>query len=84
MLSQAICNGKKSWNELCTIPLTTQEDANHSEDTTKQTDKYSCHFQTTDATTGLHHCHMHYAYHKKIDFCQYHKHIVDNQTSKFK
>jgi hypothetical protein len=61
-LSQAICNGKNSWNETCTIPPhTIQEDAKQSGDTTKQTDRYSCHFQTTDvATTGLHHCHMHH------------------------
>jgi len=66
VLSQAICNGKKSWVKTCTIPHTVQEDAKKNGDTTKQTDEYYCHFQTTDvATTGLHHCHMQNAYHQK-------------------
>ena len=63
VLSQAICNGKKSWIQTHTIPHTIQENAKKSEDTTKQTDRYSCHFQTMDvAKTGLHHCHTHIAY----------------------
>jgi hypothetical protein len=58
VLSQAICNGKKSWIQTHTIPRAIQEDANKSGDTTKQADRYSCHLQTTDfATTGLHQCH---------------------------
>jgi hypothetical protein len=66
MLSQAICNGKKSRIETCTIPHAIQEDSKKSGYTTKQTDRYSCHLQTTDvATTGLFHCHMQNAYHQK-------------------
>jgi len=63
VLSQAICNGKKSWFETCTIPHAIQEDAKTSGDATKQTDRYPCHLQTTDvATTGLHHCHIQNVY----------------------
>jgi len=59
VLSQAICNGKKSWIQTRTIPHAIQKDTKKSGDTIKQLDRYSCHFQTTDvATTGLHHCHM--------------------------
>ena len=65
VLSQAICNGKKSWIQTHTIPNAIQEDAKNSGDTTKQTDTHSCDFQTTDfATTGLHHCHTQNAYHQ--------------------
>jgi ABC-type multidrug transport system ATPase subunit len=51
VLSQAICNGKKSWIQTCTIPHPIQGDTRKSEDTTKQADRYSCHFQTTDVAT---------------------------------
>ena len=85
VLSQAICNGKKSWIQTCTIPHPIQGDTRKSEDTTKQADRYSCHFQTTDvATTGLHHCHMQNAYRKKIGLHQCHMHIAYNQTSTMK
>jgi hypothetical protein len=66
VLSQAICNGKKSWIQARTIPHAIKEDANESGDTTKQTHRYPCHFQTMDvATKGLHHCPMQNAYHQK-------------------
>ena len=68
-LSHAICNGKMSWIQTHTMPLTIQEDAKKTGDTTKQTDRHSCHFQTTDvATTGLHDCHKRIAYNQTSTF----------------
>jgi hypothetical protein len=85
VLSQAICNGKKSWIQTRSIPLTIQEDAKKSGDTTKQTDRYSCHFQTMDAaTTGLHHSHIHNAYHQKQICISVTSHVAYNGISTYK
>lgn len=55
VLSKAICNGKVSWTQMHIIPLTTQEYDKKTGGTTKQTDRQSLHFETTNsaALTGL-------------------------------
>lgn len=55
VLSKAICNGKVSWTQTHLIPLKTQEYEKKTGGTTKQTDKQSLHFETTNipALTGL-------------------------------
>ncbi|PNF37623.1 ATP-binding cassette sub-family G member 1 [Cryptotermes secundus] len=48
VLSKAICNGKVSWTQTHLIPLKTQEYEKKNGGTTKQTDKQSLHFETTN------------------------------------
>ncbi|GFG30679.1 hypothetical protein Cfor_01447 [Coptotermes formosanus] len=80
-LSQAICNGKMSWIQTHTIPLTIQEDAKKSGDTTKQTDRHSCQFQTKNvATTGLHDSsgsNRHPSISSNMDWAVMYKHISE-------